>query len=77
MQARFTHITRDPEILGGKPILRGTRISVEFILELVQNGASIALILEHYPHLKEAAVREALDFAIWSIRSEVPFALAA
>ena len=77
MQNRFTHITRDPEILGGKPILRGTRISVEFILELVQNGASISLILEHYPHLKEEAVREAIEFAIWNIRNEVPFVAAA
>src|SRR5215470_13329447 len=44
-------IVSNPEILGGKPIVRGTRISVEFVLELLASGATQPEILEHYPHI--------------------------
>jgi uncharacterized protein (DUF433 family) len=77
MNPRFEFITQNVEILGGKPILKGTRISVEFILELIQHGASIETILEHYSHLKREAVEQAVEFAIWSVRTETPFAFAA
>lgn len=45
-------ITANPGILGGKPIIRGTRISVEFILEPLASGANESEILQAYPHLK-------------------------
>ena len=45
------HIVSDPEILGGKPIVKGTRISVEMILEWVASGATRDDILKSYPHL--------------------------
>ena len=56
----FACISRNPEILGGKPIIR---ISVAFIIELVATGASIGDIIKKYPHLKEVEVRQALLFA--------------
>ncbi len=42
----------DPDILAGKPILKGTRISVEFLLELLSNGWSHEAILENYPQIR-------------------------
>lgn len=58
-----SHITSDPEILGGKPIIKGTRISVEFILELYASGASKDDILRGYPHLTEDDIHAALMYA--------------
>ena len=60
----FQYIITDPEILGGKPIIRGTRISVEFILELFASGANHKDILDAYPHLPEKGIEEALNYAI-------------
>jgi uncharacterized protein (DUF433 family) len=57
------HIHSDPRILGGKPVVRGTRISVELILEYFEDGASIPQILEAYSHLTEADVKAAVAFA--------------
>ncbi len=46
-------ITADPKILGGKPVIRGTRISVELVLELLDAGWAHGQILASYPHLVE------------------------
>lgn len=59
----FPHIIRNPGILGGKPIIAGTRISVEFILELIASGMTMSDILEGYPFLSESLVKEAVAFA--------------
>lgn len=56
-------IVSDPQILGGKPVVEGTRISVEFILELVRSGMGFNEILQEYPHLKRADLEAALVFA--------------
>ncbi len=53
-------ITANPHILGGKPVIRGTRISVEFILELLASGATESDILEDYPHLKPSDIKVCL-----------------
>jgi uncharacterized protein (DUF433 family) len=50
-------------ILGGKPVVRGTRIPVELILEYLADGGSIAEVLDGYPSLAEADVRAALAFS--------------
>lgn len=55
-------IHSDPAVLGGKPVVRGTRISVELILEYLAEGASTADILTAYDHLTEADVRAAVAF---------------
>lgn len=63
-------ITRDPAILAGKPIIRGTRISVEFILELLSSEMTYTEILEEYPHLEKADIQAALDYAAKAIKNE-------
>ena len=51
------HIVTDEEILKGKPIIKGTRISVEFILERLANGWTEDEILENYPSLVSEAIK--------------------
>lgn len=64
-------ITANPKILGGKPIIRGTRISVEFILELLASGATEAEILEDYSHLKPRDIKACLQYAAQSSQNEI------
>jgi uncharacterized protein (DUF433 family) len=58
-----SRITTSPEIFGGKPIIRGMRISVELILSLFAQGESIESILEDYPDLERDDVRACLEYA--------------
>jgi len=64
-------ITADPKILGGKPVIRGTRISVEFVLELLASGATEAEILQDYPHLKPVDIKACLTYAAQSSDNEI------
>lgn len=57
-----TRITRDPEVLGGKPVIKGTRISVELILGWQANGWSTGQILESYPNLSRDDIEAALEY---------------
>ena len=57
------YISIDPEVLGGKPCIAGTRISVELILEQLSLGATIDYLLEQYPRLTEEQIYAALTFA--------------
>lgn len=59
----LARITFDRDILAGKPIIRGMRISVEMILELLARGATIEEILEDYPLLEEEDIHAALHYA--------------
>jgi uncharacterized protein (DUF433 family) len=56
------HIHSDPGILGGKPVVKGTRISVELILEYLAEGAPVGEIIEAFPHIKQADVLAAIAF---------------
>lgn len=60
----------NPKILSGKPIIKGTRISVEFILELLSSGMNIEDILKEYPHLKREDILAALEYAARTLRHE-------
>ena len=64
----FQQITTNPEILGGKPCLKGTRLSVEFILELFASGATQDEILKTYPYITREALEEALRYAAESLK---------
>ena len=64
------HIIVDSDILIGKPIIRGTRISVEFILELLANGWQEPDILSNYPSLKLDDIRAALQYATNILKEE-------
>jgi len=67
----FQQIAYDPKILSGKPYIRGTRLSVEFILELFASGATRDEVLKTYPQLKTQAVEEALKYAAQSVKNDV------
>jgi len=56
-------MTRDPEIMGGKPCLRGMRVTVGTVVGLVASGHSNAEILAACPYLEEADIRQALAYA--------------
>lgn len=56
-------ITRNPKILGGKPIIAGTRMSVESVLELLASGMEIKEILKEYPFLKKAHILTTIKYA--------------
>ena len=66
----FTRIVSDPAVLGGKPCISGSRISVEFILELFASGATHADILHAYPHLTQEDIGEALQYAARFLKNE-------
>ncbi len=56
-------ITQDPRILGGKPIITGTRMSVEIILELISSGMEKDEIIKEYPFLTREQIKAAVKYA--------------
>jgi len=62
-EALLKRITADPEIFGGKPIIRGMRISVELILSLLAQGETVETILADYPDLQPDDIRACLAYA--------------
>jgi uncharacterized protein (DUF433 family) len=64
------HIVCDPRVLGGKPVLKGTRLAVEFVLDLLAAGWDRAAIRENYPNLTEERVRAVLAYAAETFREE-------
>jgi uncharacterized protein (DUF433 family) len=64
-------IVSNPGIFGGKPIVRGTRISVEFILELLAAGMTEKEILSDYHHLSREDIQACLRYAADSMKNEV------
>lgn len=66
-------ITFDPEIMGGKPCLRGMRVTVGMIVGLIASGHNKHEILELYPYLETEDIDEALQYAAWRVEEiEVP-----
>ena len=69
----LTRITFDQKVMGGKPCIRGLRVTVGTIVGLVATGYSTADILKSYPYLEKEDVMEALAYAAWrSEEIEVP-----
>ena len=62
---QLTRITFDPQVMGGKPCIRGMRMTVGTIVGLFAAGHSKAEILEAYPYLEEEDLPEALAYAAW------------
>jgi uncharacterized protein (DUF433 family) len=63
MASRLEHITSDPEVCGGRPTIRGLRIRVSDILDMLAGGASRTDILRDYPYLKDEDISAALEYA--------------
>jgi uncharacterized protein (DUF433 family) len=73
--AGFARITFDPEVMGGKPCIRGLRVTVGMIVGLVAAGHSNAEILQAYPYLEADDIRAALAYAAWRVEErELPLA---
>ena len=66
-------IVSNPGVMMGKPVIAGTRITVELILEKLAGGESVEQVLEAHPRLTEEAVRAALAFAADSLRADVVY----
>ena len=64
----FDRITVDPDILGGRACIRGMRISVSLIVNLVADGMTAPQIVTEYPDLEEKGVAQALKYA-WRVAS--------
>jgi uncharacterized protein (DUF433 family) len=60
---QFRRITMDPEVMGGKPCIRGMRVTVGMIVEALSAGRTIDQLLTDFPYLEEQDIREALAFA--------------
>jgi len=63
-------IVVDPNVLAGKPVVKGTRIAVEFILDLLANGWPESEILQNYPRLTHDDIQACLSYATALIKSE-------
>jgi uncharacterized protein (DUF433 family) len=61
----FTRITQNPAVMGGKPCIRGLRVTVGMIVGQIGAGRSIDQLLVDYPYLQREDVLEALRYAAW------------
>lgn len=64
-------ITFDPNILGGKACIRGMRISVSLVINLVANGMSVGEIIDEYPDLEPEDIQQALRYAAWATEDTI------
>lgn len=71
MVIMIERITANPNILGGKPIIRGTRISVEFVLDMLASDVPEEEILEDYQHLTKEDIQACLRYAARSCKNEI------
>jgi uncharacterized protein (DUF433 family) len=65
----------DPGVLAGKPVIRGTRLAVDFVVELLAEGWTREEILSNYPQLSSEDVQAALSYAAETLRSEKVYPL--
>ncbi|MEZ4706534.1 MAG: DUF433 domain-containing protein [Caldilineaceae bacterium] len=69
------YIHTDPNILVGKPVVKGTRLSVDFILRLFGNGWTAEQVFDSYPQLTPAALQAVFAFAAESLSQETLYAM--
>ena len=75
MAELLDRVTVDPDVLVGKPVMKGTRIPVYLIVELVANGMTNKEIIKEYPRLKDEDIKAALLYASKLVESEVSVTL--
>lgn len=69
----LNRITFNPEVMGGKPCIRGMRVTVRAIVGLVASGKTVDEVLADYPYLEREDILEALSYAAWRAgEREVP-----
>lgn len=67
------HISSDPKVMLGKPVIKGTRIPVDLILGKMAHGETISELLDEYPHLSDKQIYAALAYAAEFIQGEVSY----
>jgi uncharacterized protein (DUF433 family) len=70
-------VRSDPNVMMGKPVIAGTRITVELILEKLAAGETVEQILEAHPQLTRQAIQAALEFAAKALRADVVYPISA
>jgi uncharacterized protein (DUF433 family) len=70
-------IVSDPKVMMGKPVIAGTRVTVELILEKLGSGESIEAVLESHPRLTREGVLAALRFAAQALRADIVYPFSA
>lgn len=74
---QLTRITLNPQVMGGKPCIRGLRVTVGMVVGLLASGHTSAEVLRLYPYLEEDDLSEALAYAAWRVEEiEVPLVAA-
>ncbi|HXJ41644.1 MAG TPA: DUF433 domain-containing protein [Bryobacteraceae bacterium] len=68
-------IISDPQIMMGKPVVAGTRITIELILEKLAAGETIEQLLSEHPRLTDDGIRAAMAYAAQALRSESGYAI--
>ena len=76
MNQKQKQIVSNPSIMMGKPVIVGTRITVELILEKLAAGETVEQILDAHPRLTREAVQEALSFAAEALKADVVYPIA-
>lgn len=76
MNQKEKQIVSNPSIMMGKPVIVGTRITVELILEKLAAGETVEQILDAHPRLTREAVQEALSFAAEALKADVVYPIA-
>jgi uncharacterized protein (DUF433 family) len=62
---KFNRITFDSNLMGGRACIRGMRVTVALVLNLVANGMTVKQIIKEYPYLEEEDIRQSLQYAAW------------
>ncbi|MEM6395549.1 MAG: DUF433 domain-containing protein [Bacteroidota bacterium] len=71
----WNYIEAKPGVMVGKPCIKGTRITVEFILEELGGGRDMNDFLDSFPHITEQDIRAALLFGAAAVKKDISFAL--
>ena len=72
----MVRVASNPQIMKGKPVISGTRITVELILEKLSTGESVEQILEAHPNLTKESISVALAFAASALKADVVYPIA-
>jgi uncharacterized protein (DUF433 family) len=68
---QFNRITFDPNVMGGRACIRGMRLTVSLVLNLISNGMTVRQIVKEYPYLEEEDIRQSLQYAAWLAEESV------
>jgi uncharacterized protein (DUF433 family) len=70
------HIEANPEVMLGKPVIKGTRLTVDLILEKLAEGEEVETILQSHPHITRREIQACLVYASDVIKNEISYSLA-